>query len=144
MSKRDYKLFLEDIVEEIDRLYRFTKNIKFAEDLANNDLVLYAVLKCFENIGEAVKHIPENIKEKYPYQWKKIAGLRDIISHEYWGVDCEIILNIIYEKLPELKEIVNNILKQEYYKWKFYPLTSGEILPILKSFTQLPFTLHFL
>jgi len=91
MSKREYKFFLQDILDEIERLKRFTKDIKNPEDLENNELVYYAVLKSFENIGEATKHIPQHIREKYPYQWKKIAGLRDIISHEYWGVDTEII-----------------------------------------------------
>jgi len=113
VSKRDYKLFLEDILEEIERIRQFTKDVKKPEDLEQNVMLFYAVLKAFENIGEATKNIPENIREKYPYQWKKVAGLRDIITHEYWGIDAEIIYDVISSKLPELEEIVQNILNQE-------------------------------
>ena len=113
MSKRDYRLFLEDILEEIDRIKRFTKDIQTSEDLEQNDMLFYAVLKAFENIGEATKNIPMEIREKYTYQWKKIAGLRDIITHEYWGIDAEIIYDVINSKLSELEEVVKTILKQE-------------------------------
>jgi len=111
--KRDYKLFLEDILEEIERIRQFTKDVKKPEDLEQNIMLFYAVLKAFENIGEAVKYIPEDIKEKYPYQWKKIVGLRDIITHRYWGIDAEIIYDVINSKLSELEEFVKTILKQE-------------------------------
>ena len=119
MSKRDYRLFLEDIIEEIDRINRFIKNVSSPEELEENEMVLYAILKSFENIGEAVKNLPSHIRENYPYQWKKIAGLRDIISHEYWGIDTEIIFSIIETKLPELKKVVSEILEKEYKKWKW-------------------------
>jgi len=113
VSKRNYRLFLEDILEEIERIREFTKDVKSSEDLKQNIMLLYAVLRCFEIIGEAVKNIPQSIRDKYPYQWKKIAGLRDIITHEYWGVDSEIILDIINTKLPELEIIVKEILEKE-------------------------------
>ncbi|HHG75013.1 MAG TPA: DUF86 domain-containing protein [Persephonella sp.] len=113
MSKRDYRLFLEDILEEIERIREFTKDVKTSEDLEQNIMLFYAVLKAFENIGEATKNIPPEIREKYSYQWKKVAGLRDIITHEYWGIDAEIIYDVINSKLLELEEVVKNILKQE-------------------------------
>ena len=110
---RKVRLFLKDTLEEIERIRQFTKDVKKPEDLEQNDMVLYAVLKAFENIGEATKNIPPEIKEKYPYQWKKVAGLRDIITHDYWGIDAEIIYDVIRSKLSELEEIVKTILKQE-------------------------------
>ena len=113
MSKRDYKLFLEDILEEIERIRQFTKDVKTPEDLEQNIMLFYAVLRSFEIIGEATKNIPMEIREKYPYQWKKIAGLRDIITHEYWGIDAEIIYDVINSKLSELEEVAKTILKQE-------------------------------
>ena len=113
MSKRDYRLFLEDILEEIERIRQFTKDVKTPEDLEQNIMLFYAVLRSFEIIGEATKNIPMEIREKYPYQWKKIAGLRDIITHEYWGIDAEIIYDVINSKLSELEEVAKTILKQE-------------------------------
>ncbi len=113
MSKRDYRISLEDILEEIERIYRFTKNIHCPKDFEENDMVFYAVLKSLEIIGEAVKNIPIEIRNKYPYEWKKIAGLRDIITHEYWGVDEEIIFDVIKHKLEELEKISRYILENE-------------------------------
>jgi len=64
VSKRDYKLFLEDILEEIEKIRQFTKDVKTPEDLEQNDMHFYAVLKAFENIGEATKNIPIQYKRK--------------------------------------------------------------------------------
>ena len=113
MSKREYKLFLKDIVENIDSIEEFTSNIESVEELENNKLVLFAVLKAFENIGEATKNIPPEIREKYPYFWKEISGLRDVIVHHYWGVDIEIIWDIIENELDELKILTKKILENE-------------------------------
>ena len=113
MSKREYKLFLKDIVENIDLIEEFTSNIESVEELENNKLVLFAVLKAFENIGEATKNIPPEIREKYPYFWKEISGLRDVIVHHYWGVDVEIIWDIIENELDELKNLTKKILENE-------------------------------
>lgn len=67
-----------------------------------------------EIIGEAVKHIPKNIKQKYRnINWGDIVGMRNIITHEYFGVDLEIIWKTIKEKLPELKNKIEEILKNK-------------------------------
>jgi len=113
MSKREYKLFLKDIVENIDLIKKFISNIESLDDLENNKLVLYAVLKAFENIGEASKNIPSEIKEKYPYFWREMSGLRDIIVHQYWGVDMEIICDLIENELDNLKSLTIDILEKE-------------------------------
>lgn len=93
-KKRDVQLILEDIIEDINRIDKFTYNINTLEDFVENELVYYAVLKALENIGEAVKNIPEEIKNNYSYEWRKIAGIRDIIIHEYFGIDASIICGI--------------------------------------------------
>ena len=71
-----------------------------------------------EIIGEAVKNIPNDFKEKYiEIPWKKIAGLRDILMHAYFGIDLDITWNIIKKDLPDLKEKILNI-KDELEKTK--------------------------
>jgi len=113
MSKREYKFFIQDIVDEIDRIFRFVNKLDTLEDLEKDELVLYAVLKSLENIGEATKHIPEHIKEKYPYFWREVSGLRDVIIHHYWGLDYEIIKDIIENELEQLREITKKVLENE-------------------------------
>ena len=58
MSKRELRIVLEEILDEIDRIRRFMKNISSLDEFTENEMAFYAVLKCLENIGEAVKHIP--------------------------------------------------------------------------------------
>lgn len=75
MSKRNLQVVLEDIVEEIDRIDKFTQGIEGVEDFAENEVVLYAVLKSLENIGEAVKQIPEEKRVLYHWTGEKSPDL---------------------------------------------------------------------
>ena len=106
---REYKVYLRDILEAIGRIERYTENMNF-EDFSNNELIQDGVIS-LEIIGEAVKYLPDDIKKDYPeVEWRKIAGLRDILIHAYFGVDLEIIWDIVKNKVPELKEMVKKIL----------------------------------
>ena len=76
-----------------------------------NDPVLQrACLRSLEIIGEAVKNISNNFKRENPkIEWRKIAGLRDKLIHHYFGVDWEIVWNVIKNKIPEIRESLENI-----------------------------------
>ena len=108
---RDWKLYLDDILEAAKRIEKYTKRLTL-EKAKKDTLVVDAVVRNLEIIGEAAKNIPGQVKEKYPdIEWRKIAGLRDILAHEYFGVDLEVLWDIIENKLPVLKKQVVRILK---------------------------------
>lgn len=88
---RDLRDYLNDILEMIGDILSFTKDMS-SEDLHSDKTTLYAVIRCLEVIGEAVKRIPQSIKENYvEIPWQEIAGMRDKLIHEYFGVDIEMI-----------------------------------------------------
>lgn len=111
-KKRDISLYLEDILDEIKRIQRFVRDVNNFEEFSKNDLVHYAVLKSLENIGEAVKNIPEDVKNLYSIEWRKIAGFRDVLVHDYFGIDLEVVWEVVNQKLPELELAINIILKE--------------------------------
>jgi len=91
---------------------RYTKDISFNE-FARNDLVVDAVIRNLEIIGEAVKNIPEDIRSKYPdIPWKQIVGFRNIVIHHYFGVDLSIVWTVIKRHLKELKPKIETILRE--------------------------------
>lgn len=100
---RDSKLYLDDIRGAIKKIEKYTGKISLTS-LKKNELVIDAVVRNLTVIGEAVKHLPVEIKNKYrDVEWKKVAGLRDILVHEYFGVDIEVLWNIIQEEIPRLR-----------------------------------------
>ena len=108
---RDYKVYLEDILEAIRKIEQFTASFSskaFAEDAKTFD----AVIRNLEIIGEAVKNVPESVRAKHPQvEWKKIAGLRDMLIHEYFGVDADIVWDVVQNKLPPFKNQIAPLLQ---------------------------------
>jgi len=84
---RDMRLYIEDILDSIAKIEQYTKDINEQKFLTNTQ-VQDSVLRRLEIIGEAVKSIPNTLRDKYPQiPWKRIAGLRDVLIHEYFGVN---------------------------------------------------------
>jgi uncharacterized protein with HEPN domain len=111
MSKRDWKVLFEDILECINKIENYTKDYNF-NNFATTSIVVDAVIRNIEIIGEASKNVPDEIKEKYPeIPWRKLAGIRNRIVHEYFGVDISIIWFIISQELEPLKLELLNALK---------------------------------
>lgn len=107
---RDIRDYLNDILEMIEDIGNFTEGISHTE-LERDKKTLYAVIRCLEVLGEAVKKIPNYIRKEYPeIPWQEIAGMRDRLIHEYFGVDIETIWDTIQEDLSPLKETVTNII----------------------------------
>ena len=110
IKDREFSDYLNDILEAIDDIQSFIKDMSFT-DLESDKKTLYAVIRCLEILGEAVRKIPKNVKERYPdIPWKEIAGIRDKLIHEYFGVDTQTIWDTIQEDLSPLKETITNII----------------------------------
>jgi len=112
MSKREWKLFLEDILESMSLIEEYVKGMSF-DDFKEDRKTIDAVVRNFEIIGEAAKNIPENVRKDYKdIDWIGIIGLRNRISHEYFGIDFSIIWNIIKLELPVVKKEIQKIYKK--------------------------------
>ncbi len=111
MSKKNNLVFIEHILESINAIEDFSKNLK-EEKLATNRLRRNAIIRELEIIGEASKNLSPTIKEKHnSIPWKEIIGTRDKIIHHYFGIDLEIIWTIIKKELPALKKEMEKIRK---------------------------------
>ncbi len=109
--KKDPLIFLKHIMKCIELIEKYTKNLterKFLENTKTQD----AVIRRIEVIGEASKNIPQSVKNNYPgIPWRKIAGMRDILTHEYFGVDLHLTWNVTQKDIPKLKRKVAQIIK---------------------------------
>ncbi len=113
MKERDWKIFLEDMLDSIEKIERYTKGMDF-DGFTENPMVVDAVIRNLEVIGEACKHIPAGIRESYDeVPWKAIVGLRNIAIHGYFGLDLENIWKIIRDDLPKNKETFRKVLEDE-------------------------------
>ena len=112
MSRRE-SLYLGDIQESCEKVLKFTEGMTY-KDFVHDELHFDAVLRNLEIIGEAVKNISEETRQKYPkIKWRKIAGFRDIVAHEYFGVNDETVWDIVEKEIPALLDIVKSILGEK-------------------------------
>lgn len=107
---REYLDYLDDILEETQNIKDFIKGVS-REDFLENRKTINAVIRSLEVIGEASKKIPDEIKAKNPaIPWREMAGMRDKLIHEYFGVDLDIVWVVASEEIPPLEEKIDKII----------------------------------
>lgn len=110
MSDRDAGMFLRDIVQAIEKIERYTTGLDYAA-FSENDMAVDAVIRNFEIIGEAASHVPHDIRklnDRIP--WDKMKAMRNVMIHEYFGVDLETVWKTVKDALPRLKKEILGVI----------------------------------
>lgn len=111
--KREFILYLEDMILSMQRIEEYLGDLDFKK-FKMTYIVVDAVVRNFEIIGEASKKIPTDIQEKYPeIPWRKMYGLRNLIAHEYFGIDYEMIWEIAKNNLPKNRMDLQKTIEKE-------------------------------
>lgn len=113
-TKREYHDYVEDIYTELLHVLEFTKGMSW-DEFMDDPKTRYAVCKALENMGEASKRIPPSIRKKFPHiPFKEMAGLRDVVTHDYDGISYDMIWEVIVKDLPPLEEHISEMLSQDF------------------------------
>mgnify|MGYP006199598175 CR=1 FL=1 len=113
MPKREDKLLLIDILQSGDKIAVYTKSIAFAE-FVKNDMMIDAVVRNLEIIGEASKLISASSKQvNAAVEWRRMAQFRDVLIHDYFGVEVEIVWDVVQNHLPRNIELIKKLLDSE-------------------------------
>lgn len=112
MTEKSPLVFLDDIIEALSKIEQFTQGLT-ADGFKQNVVVIDAVIRNLEILGEAANNLPDEITELHPdLPWAQMVGLRNFLIHEYSGVNPDIIWAIVSEDLPGLEEKIQSLLKE--------------------------------
>lgn len=112
MRKRNFTDYLRDILDAIEKVETFTQGMDY-EQFVKDEKTVFAVIRALEIIGEASKNIPNSVKDRHPsLPWRDMAGIRDKLIHEYFGVNMAVIWNTVKRDIPSLKPLITEVLEE--------------------------------
>ena len=110
MQHRDWKLRIKDILNAAKEIKSYAKSVSF-EDFVDDSWSVSAVLHNLAVIGEAARHVPKEVQNRYPnIPWNEMRDMRNIVVHEYFGVDLPIIWHTIQSDIPEILLLLEDFL----------------------------------
>lgn len=109
MKDRDLRDYINDLVEACEDILAFTKGMSYS-DFADDKKTVNAVIRSLEVIGEATKKLPTSLKDSHPdVPWKQMAGMRDKLIHEYFGIDQQMVWQAVEKHIPEILPWIKEI-----------------------------------
>jgi uncharacterized protein with HEPN domain len=109
--KEEFLDYIEDIIEAMADAMSFVERMEYAE-FSRDRKTIYAVIRAIEIIGEAVKKVPEFVRNRYPeIPWREMAGMGDKLIHEYFGVNLKAVWEVVIKDIPTLKSSFDRILR---------------------------------
>jgi len=112
---RDEIMYLQDITQSCEKILRFTNGL-IQENLVKDEKTYDAVVRNLEIIGEAAKNVSKELRDQLPtVEWRKITGMRDMFTHAYFGIDNNILCDVVQHKVPQLAKAINAFLNKEQH-----------------------------